>query len=274
MLTQDLVIVHEDQNILVVDKPSGVLTIPGKDKSVPSLAQTVYENIPTSELPTPDHMVVHRLGMDTSGLIMMAKSKAAVRELNGLFRERKVDRRYEALVAGHMEKDEGMICLPIMRDYERPPFVRISTDEHQWRLVDLRPEDVDKKILEGPKESLTKYEVVSREFLSGQPVTRVTLTSISGRYHQLNVHLAAFGHPIVGDNVYGSNGDALANGGLRDDELEQLIPNPNRATAEEQRLINEIVNANNMPPCVHAKYIKFTHPHTKKIHEFSTQSPF
>jgi tRNA pseudouridine32 synthase / 23S rRNA pseudouridine746 synthase len=269
-----LIIVYEDQFLVVVDKPSGVLTVPGKDRLVPSLAKTVHDHIPTSELPTPDHMVVHRLGMDTSGLVMMAKTKASVRELNRLFRERKVDRRYEALVAGHVLQDEGMICLSVMRDYERPPFVRISTDEHQWKLVDLRPEDVGKKILERPKASLTKYEVVSREFLSGQPVTRVTLTSISGRYHQLNVHLAAFGHPIVGDNVYGTDGEALANGGLRDDELEQLIPNPNRASAEEQRLINEIVNANGMPPCVHAKYIKFTHPHTKKVHDFSTQSPF
>jgi tRNA pseudouridine32 synthase / 23S rRNA pseudouridine746 synthase len=271
---QDLIIVHEDQYIVIVDKPSGVLTVPGKDKLVPSLAKTVHDNIPTSELPTPDHMVVHRLGMDTSGLIMLAKTKATVRELNRLFRERKVDRRYEALVAGHVLQDEGMICLPIMRDFERPPFVRISTDDHQWKLIDLRPEEVGKKILEGPKTSLTKFEVVSREFLSGQPVTRVTLTSISGRYHQLNVHLAAFGHPIVGDNVYGTDGEALANGGLRDDELEELIPNPNRASAEEQRLINEVVNANGMPPCIHAKYIKFTHPLTKKVHEFSTQSPF
>jgi tRNA pseudouridine32 synthase/23S rRNA pseudouridine746 synthase len=270
---QDLIIVHEDPDFLVIDKPSGVLTIPGKNKDIPSLAKTAHDNIPT-ELPTPDHMVVHRLGMDTSGLIMMAKTKAAVRELNGLFRERKVDRRYEALVAGHMEKDYGLISLPIMRDYERPPFVRISTVDHQWKLVDLSPEDVNNKILEAPKESITKYEVVSREFLSGQPVTRVTLTSISGRYHQLNVHLAAFGHPIVGDNVYGATGDALPNGGLTKEELEQFIPNPKRATAEEQRLLNEVVNANAMPPCVHAKYIKFKHPMTKEIYEFSTDSPF
>ncbi|KAL3907970.1 MAG: hypothetical protein SGILL_008660 [Bacillariaceae sp.] len=270
---EDLIIVHDDPNFLVVDKPSGVLTVPGKNKEIPSLAKTAHDNVST-QLPTPDHMVVHRLGMDTSGLIMMAKTKDAVRELNELFRERKVDRRYEALVAGHIEKDEGMISLPIMRDYERPPFVRISTEGNQWKLVDLSPEDVDKKILEGPKESITKYEVVSREFLSGQPVTRVTLTSISGRYHQLNVHLAAFGHPIVGDNVYGTNGEAVPNGGLTDEELEKLAPNPTRATAEEQRLINEVVNAKELPPCVHAKYIKFKHPITKKVHEFSTESPF
>jgi len=258
---------------LVVDKPSGVLTVPGKEK-VPSLAETVFQNVKTKDLPNADHMVVHRLGMDTSGLIIMAKSKHAVRELNGVFRERKVDRRYEALVAGHVEKDAGVINLPVMRDYRCPPFVRISTDDHQWALVDLRAEDVGKKILEGPKDSITKYEVVSREFLGGQPVTRVTLTSITGRYHQINVHLAAFGHPIIGDTVYGINGEALSNGGLTNAELNELIPNPSRADDETQILLNELVLAKELPPCIHAKYIKFKHPVTKKEYEFKTKSPF
>jgi len=269
---EDLILIHEDKNILVVDKPSGVLTVPGKGNN-PSLADTVHEHIKTS-LPCGDHMVVHRLGMDTSGLIIMAKNKNAVRELNGVFRERKVERRYEALVAGHIEIDDGLINLPVMRDYRCPPYVRISTNEHQWALVDLTSEDVGKKILEGPKECITKYEVIDREFLQGQPVTRVALTSISGRYHQLNVHMAAFGHPIVGDNVYGINGSALPNGGLTKAELEELLPNPNRADDETQILLNESVNAKELPPCVHAKSIKFTHPITKKTYEFSTESPF
>merc|ERR1712195_359131 len=158
-----------------------------------------------------------------------------------IFRERKVERKYEALVAGHIEKDDGLINLPIMRDYRCPPYVRISTNVHQWALVDLTAEDVGKKILEGPKESITKYKVVNREFLQGQPVTRVTLTSISGRYH-------------------GINGNALPNGGLTKSELEELIPNPNRADDETQMLLNESVTAKELPPCVHAKYIKFIHP--------------
>jgi len=270
---EDLVIIHEDKNILVIDKPSGVLTVPGKENN-PSLAETVHKHIKTKDLPTGDHMVVHRLGMDTSGLIIMAKTKNAVRELNGVFRERKVDRKYEALVAGHIEMDDGIINLPVMRDYRCPPYVRISTNDHQWALVDLTAADVGKKILEGPKESITKYEVVSREFLQGQPVTRVTLTSITGRYHQINVHLAAFGHPIIGDNVYGIDGDALPNGGLTEAERNELIPNSSRADDETQVLLNESVNAKELPPCIHAKYIKFTHPITKKEFEFSTESPF
>jgi tRNA pseudouridine32 synthase/23S rRNA pseudouridine746 synthase len=217
-------------------------------------------------------MVVHRLGMETSGLIVLAKNMDAVRGLNGVFRERKVERQYEALVAGTIAMDEGLISLPLMRDYEFPPYVRISTDDHQCALVHLEAADVGKKILEGPKESITKYEVVSREEFNGRPVTRVKLTSISGRYHQLNAHLAAFGHPIVGDSVYGINGEACPNGGLTEEELKELAYNPNRVTEDIQLEIAEA--ANDMPACVHAKYIKFRHPVTKETMEFQTGSPF
>ena len=273
--TQDLKIIYEDDYIVVVDKPSGVLTVSGKDKENPSLAQAVYDAVgDDTDLPSGDHMVVHRLGMDTSGLLVFAKNLEAVRGMNGVFRERKVERQYEALVVGRMAMDEGLISLPIMRDYEFPPYVRISTYDHQYALIDLDPEDVGKKLLEGPKESLTKYEVVSREEFGDdkQPVTRVKLTSISGRYHQLNVHLAAFGHPIVGDTVYGINGDAAANGGLTDSELRSLTPNPNRASNEVQRSVAE--SAKGMAPCVHAKSLKFRHPVTNEDIELSTDSPF
>lgn len=255
---------------MVVDKPSGVLTVAGTGDYA-SLAQSVFDNI-GAELPSADHMVVHRLGMDTSGLIILAKNKAAVRDMNAVFRERKVERQYEALVAGHVEKEEGLISLPIMRDYEFPPYVRISTDDHQRALLGLFEEEVGKKILEGPKESITKYQVVSREEYNGQPVTRVVLTSISGRYHQLNVHMAAFGHPIVGDTVYGINGDAVSNGGLTDAELESLAPNQNRVGEDLESAIAEA--AKDMPSCVHAKSIKFTHPITNETFEFSSESPF
>lgn len=240
-------------------------------KENPNLAQAVYKAI-NADLPTCDHMVVHRLGMDTSGLIVLAKNMDAVRGLNGVFRERKVERQYEALVAGTIAMDEGLISLPLMRDYEFPPYVRISTDNHQRALLHLEAADVGKKILEGPKESITKYEVVSREEYNGKPVTRVKLTSISGRYHQLNAHLAAFGHPIVGDAVYGINGEACPNGGLTEEELKELAYNPNRVTEDIQLKIAEA--AEDMPACVHAKYIKFRHPVTKETMEFQTVSPF
>ena len=103
-------------------------------------------------------------------------------------------------------------------------------------------------------------------------MTRVKLTSISGRYHQLNCHLAAFGHPIVGDTVYGIGGEAAANGGLTDGELRSLTPNPNRATDDAQQIVADA--AKDMAPCVHAKSLKFRHPVTKEMIELSTDSPF
>lgn len=278
-------IVYEDEHIVVVDKPAGVLTVAGKDKSNNSLAQAVFDNLvpatknkKAQQLENADRMVVHRLGMDTSGLIVLAKSVDAVRGLNAAFRARAVERTYEALVVGHVQKDRGLIDLPLMRDYERPPYVRISTDEHQEALVDLDPAVVGKKLLEAPKEALTKYEVVAREERNGQPVTRVKLTSISGRTHQLNCHLAALGHAIVGDTTYGLGGDAAPNGGLTDDEILDLLPpNPARVDSveQQQQAANSAVgDATATKACCHAAAISFRHPVTKKQISLTSESPF
>lgn len=219
-----------------------------------------------------DQMVVHRLGMDTSGLVVFAKTMQAVRGMNSLFRTRKISRQYEALLAGHLTRDQGLINLPIMRDYEHPPYMRISTDEHQAALVDLDPAIVGKKLLEAPKPCLTHYQVISRDGLNGNddlPVTRTTLTSISGRTHQLNVHCAAFGHPIVGDNVYGYKGEAAANGGL---DKKALADNADGASEDLQKSIAEAAAGMNV--CVHAKSIKFMHPVFKEECEFTSPAPF
>lgn len=254
---EDIKIVYEDDDILVVDKPAGVLSVPGKTEN-PSLAQAVFDAV-GCEMDRMDMMVVHRLGMDTSGLMVFAKTMPALRGMNGVFRTRAIERKYEALVVGHVEKDSGFINLPLMRDYEFPPFMRVSTEGHQRALLDLDAEQLTlKKILDLPKESLTKYEVVAREEFDGQPVTRVALTSMSGRTHQLNVHLAAFGHPIVGDATYGIDGDASSNGGLTDAELDDLAPNASRASEDLQRKV--AAAANGKVSCVHAKSLKFRHP--------------
>lgn len=227
-------------------------------------------------------MIVHRLGMDTSGLLILAKTLDAVRGMNTLFRTRTIERRYEAIVCGHLARDRGIVDLPLMRCYEHPPYVRISTDEHQEVLLGLDPNVVGKQILEPPKDSLTKYEVISREELGGQPVTRVTLASLSGRTHQLNVHLAALGHPIAGDTVYGccdggdsvgSDGTSAApNGGLTDDELRYFVANNNqRATMEQQRGAAREANGR---PLVHAKSLKFRHPVLKQDIVLNSETPF
>ena len=266
--SQDIKVVYEDDHIVVVNKPAGVLCVPGKD-GFANLAEAVCENFPC-QMGSADRMVVHRLGMDTSGLVVFAKTMDAVRGMNSVFRARKIERKYEALVCGHIEKDEGLINLPLMRDYENPPFMRISTDDHQRALIGLDAAEVGKKLLEQPKDSLTKYEVIAREEFEGSPVSRVALTSISGRTHQLNVHMAAFGHPIVGDSTYGIGGDAAANGGLTDAELDSLVSNPSRADAGLQQKIADAAKS----ACVHAKSLKFRHPVTKEDISLSSDAPF
>lgn len=259
-------VVFEDDHIVVVSKPSGVLTVPGKDESNPSLNKAVFDRF-GSESGRMDKMVVHRLGMDTSGLVVFAKTNAALRGMNTLFRTRKVTRQYEALVCGHVSQDVDSIDLPLMRDYEYPPFMRVSTDDHQRALIDLDADEVGKKLLESPKDSLTKYEVVSREDLDGNDVSRLALTSISGRTHQLNVHCAAIGHPIVGDAVYGFDGEAASNGGLDEADLPS-----DKASAELQQAIAAACAGK--PMCVHAKSISFRHPVTKEDLSFDSKASF
>ena len=266
--------IHEDEHIIVVNKPVGVLSVPS-EPGLPSLAEAVFEKCQSSDsglrLAKFDQMVVHRLGSDTSGLVVFAKNLDAVRAINTLFRTRKITRQYECLVAGHVQQDQGLINMPLMRDYEHPPFMRVSTDEHQAALVDLDPLIVGKKLLEAPKESVTHYQVIARESLNDQddlPITRLTLTSITGRTHQLNVHCAAFGHPIVGDAVYGFGGDAAPNGGLAEAMLDETTPN--RASVDLQKSLA----AASSTMCVHAKSLRFRHPATGEDVEYCSDAPF
>lgn len=264
---EDIVIVSEDEYLVVVDKPSGVLSV-ASEQGIPSLAQTVFETA-KSNFSSYDRMVVHRLGTETSGLIVFAKTMEALRGMNSLFRTRQVTRQYEVLVCGHVKEQRGTIDMPLMRDYIHPPYMRISTDEHQRALLDLNPNIVGKKLLEAPKPSQTHYEVVSRESLKSTdlPVTRLTVTSITGRTHQLNVHCAAFGHPIVGDRVYGLGGEAAPYGGL-----EMAPDREGAATIELQDEIAKAAADLNM--CVHAKHLKFRHPITNNLLEFRSPAPF
>mmetsp|Transcript_33450 Transcript_33450/g.78888 ORF Transcript_33450/g.78888 Transcript_33450/m.78888 type:complete len:388 (-) Transcript_33450:949-2112(-) len=263
----ELKIIYEDEHIVCVDKPAGVLCVPSEE-GIPTLAQTVFETVPNNQ-GSLDRMVVHRLGMDTSGIVVFAKTMESLRGMNTLFRTRKITRQYEALVCGHVANDKGTIDLPLMRDYVRPPFMRVSTDEHQRVLLDLDDAIVGKKLLEAPKASKTEYEVIAREsFLDTDlPVTRLLLTSVTGRTHQLNVHMAAIGHPIVGDRVYGVDGDAVPNGGLELWQVEYIGggggggdssgEGPNTIASKE---LERAIGARAVSMCVHAKCLTFRHP--------------
>lgn len=262
-----MVIVWEDDYLVVVNKPSGALSV-ASEEGIPSLAQTVFEGV-KNNFSSHDRMVVHRLGTETSGLIVFAKTMEALRGMNSLFRTRQVTRQYEVLVCGHVKESEGTIDMPLMRDYVHPPFMRVSTDEHQKALLAFDPSIVGKKLLEAPKPSQTHFKVIRYETLDGTdlPVTRLTVTSVTGRTHQLNVHCAAFGHPIVGDRVYGYNGEAASNGGLDIPEYSESV-----ASVDLQLKIAEATKDRNM--CVHAKLLEFRHPVHGKPLKFTGDAPF
>ncbi|EJK47257.1 hypothetical protein THAOC_34037 [Thalassiosira oceanica] len=164
----------------------------------------------------------------------------STRQLHDDFKDKgrnKVSKKYVALVCGHWNSiigqstfavDEGEIDLPLVRDIDRPPFMRVATSEteaEQTRLQDLSQQSTGegkelhpgfvRMVRKGAKQSLTMYRILSHEYLDGRlPVTRVELTPVTGRTHQLRVHCAACGHPIVGDSIYGYQGEGAPNGGL------------------------------------------------------------
>jgi tRNA pseudouridine32 synthase/23S rRNA pseudouridine746 synthase len=170
-------LLYVDDSLLVIDKPSGLLAVPGRgpDKQ-DCLAARVQARYP-------DALVVHRLDMGTSGLMVMARGPAAQRELSRAFAAREVNKRYLAVVAGRLEappEDWGTIDLPIIVDWPNRPL----------RIVDRQR----------GKPSTTRWRVLGHA-ASGS-VTRLELEPVTGRSHQLRVHLREFGHPILGDALY------------------------------------------------------------------------
>ena len=166
-------LIYRDERIVVVDKPAGLLSVPGigEDKQ-DCVARRVAEMCPGA-------LIVHRLDRETSGVLVMALDAEAHRELSRQFERRLVLKRYVAIVSGSIERDEGEIALPMRKDMEArgPRYV-----------VDF---------VQG-KHAMTQYRV--RERLAGH--TRVELSPITGRSHQLRVHLSAIGHPVLGDDIY------------------------------------------------------------------------
>ena len=171
-----------DDDLLVVDKPAGLLSVPGrgpgKQDCLSARVQARY----------PEALPVHRLDLGTSGLLVLARSPDMHRALNRLFETRRVEKRYVALVAGRMETGERVIDLPLIADWPNRPR-----------------QMVDSAI---GKPSRTRLRVAGYE--AALDATRVDLFPETGRSHQLRVHLQAIGHPIIGDTLYGHGAhDAL-----------------------------------------------------------------
>ena len=169
-------IVHEDERLIVCNKPSGLLTVPGKD---PSLADCLEARVRARRADRPDTKVVHRLDKDTSGLLLLAYDKKALGALGSQFEHRKIAKYYVARVWGDVAGDSGVIDLPLATDWENKPRQRVDHERG-------RP-------------SRTQWEVLARE---AGGITRLKLTPHTGRTHQLRVHMVALGHPILGDSFY------------------------------------------------------------------------
>jgi tRNA pseudouridine32 synthase/23S rRNA pseudouridine746 synthase len=167
---EEVEVIYNDDQILVVDKPSGLLSVPGR-----YVKDCVQQRV---QFDFPDARVVHRLDLDTSGLLVFALSQQAVSELNRLFRERLIQKTYIARVDGQLLANEGVIDLPMRAD------------------SDNRPRQVIDKAL--GKSAITRFEVMERDETS----TLVRLQPETGRSHQLRLHMAAIGHPMLGCDLY------------------------------------------------------------------------
>ena len=167
-------LVHVDATLLVADKPAGLLCVPGRG---PDKADCLASRVAAH---WPDARVVHRLDMATSGLVVFGRGAAMQRALSIAFADRRVHKRYVAVVAGTLAGEQGEIDLPLAADWPQRPRQRV---DHP-----------------AGKPSLTHWQVLQRDSAAG--TTRLDLRPLTGRTHQLRLHLAAIGHPILGDALY------------------------------------------------------------------------
>lgn len=208
-------IIYEDQFIIVIDKDAGMVVHPTLDHPDGTLVNALLFHLKKQTLPeTGENLrpgIVHRLDKGTSGLIVVAKDQEALGNLKNQFKERKVIKKYIALVTGRIEPSRGEIKGPI----ERHP-------KNRKKFV----------VSESGKEATTYY---SKEEDSGGSNSLIEVQPKTGRTHQIRVHLASIGHPVVGDKLYGG------------------------------RMASRMF--------LHASYIEFSHPHTKKTISFTSSLP-
>jgi len=206
-----LAVIYVDDEIIVVDKPAGLLSVPGRGEGMDDcLASRVQARFP-------DALIAHRLDMSTSGLLVLARGAEMHRQLSRFFRERQIEKRYVAIVDGLVVSDSGEIDLPLICDWPNRPRQKVD--------------------FEIGKPSQTRFRVVYRDPASD--TTRVELEPITGRSHQLRVHMASLGHPILGDDLYGGE-----------------------ATGKAERLL------------LHAMDLGFSHPLTAATMQFHADAPF
>lgn len=171
---EPLIELFVDEDLLIVDKPAYLLSVPGRG---PENKDSAHYRL---EQKYAEVHVVHRLDLDTSGIMIFARNPKAQRRLNRAFAERRVEKAYMAEVYGQLSPNHGFITYPIAPDWERRPRQKICD-------------------LEG-KGSITQYSV--ERYDTERNITRVKLEPITGRSHQLRIHTQHIGHPIVGCDLY------------------------------------------------------------------------
>ena len=175
----NLLVHYHDANLLVLEKPSGLLSVPGRGPDLQDcLSSRIQTHFPTA-------LVVHRLDRDTSGLMIMALDKASQRNISLQFEERKVQKVYECIVQGTPAEHSGCITLPIGRDLTRPPRYKIDYENGRF--------------------SETSWSMLENQ--NGH--ARLRIEPRTGRSHQIRLHLASVDHPILGDPLY-ADATALA----------------------------------------------------------------
>jgi tRNA pseudouridine32 synthase/23S rRNA pseudouridine746 synthase len=205
-----LEIVYQDEDLVVLNKPSGLLTVPGRLPEHKDCLQKRVQKV------LPSATIVHRLDMATSGILLMALNKPSHVAISRQFEKRKTEKRYIARVFGTLNQPTGTIDQPLICDWPNRPKQKIDHEKG--------------------KKSLTHYKVLSFDEKS----TLIELTPVTGRSHQLRVHMLHLGHPILGDRLYAHQ----------------------QALLESPRLK------------LHAKWLKIFHPVTNQPLTFMVNCPF
>jgi tRNA pseudouridine32 synthase/23S rRNA pseudouridine746 synthase len=238
--SEPLTILYEDEWLIVVNKPSGLLSIPGRraDRQDSVLSRLQYALPDGARL-----LTVHRLDQGTSGILLIARDAETHRHLSRQFQQRQIQKKYEALLVGTVLVEQGTIALPLWRDPTDRPLQKVN-----WQHG---------------KPSLTHFRVLARE----HSYTRVEFTPVTGRTHQLRVHAAdpqGLGVPILGDRLYGGqNGDW---------GKEQTKDQSEGKRIEGKRIEGNLTEDDRL--YLHAKALQCVHPQSGQPLMFECETPF